>query len=43
MRNSICAIIVTYNRKELLCRNIRSVLGQSVGLDLLIFRIEDSL
>lgn len=37
MGNTLCAIIVTYNRKELLFRNIMSVLGQSVDLDILIF------
>ena len=33
----VCGIIVTYNRKELLIRNINSILGQSYPIDLLIY------
>ncbi len=33
----ICAVVVTYNRKELLVRNIKSLLKQSYPLDIIIF------
>lgn len=35
--NQVCAVIVTYNRKELLIRNINSILKQSVPADILIY------
>ena len=35
--NEICAVIVTYNRKELLFRNIDAILQQSVAADLYIY------
>lgn len=35
--NKVCAVIVTYNRKELLVRNIDSILRQSVPADILIY------
>jgi GT2 family glycosyltransferase len=35
--NDICGVVVTYNRKELLLRNIKSMLIQSYSLDLLIY------
>jgi GT2 family glycosyltransferase len=35
--NTICAVIVTYNRKELLLRNIVSLKEQNIDLDILIF------
>lgn len=34
---TVCAVIVTYNRKELLVRNIKSLLKQSYPLDILIY------
>lgn len=34
---SVCAVIVTYNRKELLLRNITSLLNQTYIMDILIF------
>lgn len=37
MLKSICAVIVTYNRKELLLRNLNAVLMQEYPLDILIF------
>lgn len=33
----ICAVVVTFNRKELLLRNIKSLLSQNYPLDILIF------
>lgn len=33
----ICAVVVTYNRKELLLRNIKSLLKQTYPLDILIY------
>lgn len=33
----ICAVVVTYNRKELLLRNISSLLSQTYPLDILIY------
>lgn len=36
MEYSICAVVVTYNRKELLVRNIRSLLSQTIGMHILI-------
>ena len=33
----ICAVVVTYNRKELLIRNIESLLKQTYPLDILIY------
>lgn len=33
----ICAVVVTYNRKELLIRNIESLLRQTYPLDILIY------
>lgn len=35
--NEICAVIVTYNRKELLLRNINAILKQSIPVDILIY------
>lgn len=37
MKNRICVVVVTYNRKELLLRNIRATLSQTVPVDILIF------
>lgn len=37
MQGKICQIVVTYNRKELLVRNLKSVLKQSYPVDILIF------
>lgn len=37
MGKKVCAVIVTYNRKELLIRNIRSLLKQTYPLDILIY------
>ena len=37
MNSEICAVIVTYNRKELLLRNIQSILKQNIEVDMLIF------
>lgn len=34
---SICAVVVTYNRKDLLLRNIESLLAQKHSLDILIY------
>lgn len=36
MRNRVCSIIVTYNRKELLIRNMKSLLRQTTACDILI-------
>ena len=33
----VCAVVVTYNRKELLCRNIKSLLKQTYPVDILIY------
>ena len=33
----ICSIIITYNRKELLIKNIDAILGQSMKTDILIY------
>lgn len=35
--NEVCAVIVTYNRKELLLRNIKAILNQSIPADILIY------
>lgn len=35
--NKVCAVIVTYNRKKLLLRNVQSILSQSVFADILIY------
>lgn len=35
--NQVCAVIVTYNRKELLIRNVNSILKQSMPADILIY------
>lgn len=35
--NKVCAVIVTYNRKKLLLRNVQSILSQSVAADILIY------
>lgn len=35
--NNICAVVVTYNRKELLLRNITAIMGQTYLTDILIF------
>lgn len=35
-KNLICSIMVTYNRKELLLRNIKSLLNQTLETDILI-------
>ena len=35
-KNLVCAIVVTYNRKELLFRNIKSLLNQKSNIDILI-------
>lgn len=37
MKSKICAVVVTYNRKELLLRNIKATLSQTVSVDILIF------
>lgn len=37
MKNEICAVIVTFNRKNLLLRNIKSILKQTRETDILIF------
>lgn len=37
MNYSVCVIVVTFNRKELLLRNLRSTLSQSFPCDILIF------
>lgn len=34
---SVCAVVVTYNRKELLLRNIRSIQKQTIRPDILIY------
>ena len=36
-QQEICVVVVTYNRKELLLRNIRATLSQTHPLDILIF------
>lgn len=33
----VCGVVVTYNRKELLFRNVKSLLAQSYPLDILIY------
>lgn len=33
----ICAVIVTYNRRELLLRNIKSIMKQNMDVDILIY------
>jgi len=35
--DKICAVIVTYNRKKLLLRNIQSIMSQSAATDILIY------
>ena len=35
--NQVCAVIVTYNRKELLIRNVDSILKQTTLADVLIY------
>ena len=35
--NKVCAVIVTFNRKELLMRNINSLLKQTYPVDILIY------
>lgn len=35
--NQICAVIVTYNRKKLLIRNINNILKQNLSADILIY------
>ena len=37
MRTSVCAVIVTHNRKELLYRNISAILEQTYPVDILIY------
>lgn len=37
MDNKICVVVVTYNRKELLLRNIHATLSQTVPVDILVF------
>ena len=37
MENEICCVVVTYNRKKELLTNIKQLLLQSVGCDILIF------
>ena len=37
MNKTVCAVVVTYNRKELLCRNIESLLNQTHPVDILIY------
>jgi len=41
--NEICAIIVTYNRPELLCRCVENLLKQDYSLDVLIYDNHSSL
>ena len=33
----ICSVVVTYNRKELLIRNIKSIMSQSIKTDIIIY------
>lgn len=37
MKESICSIVVTYNRKELLIRNLESIVKQTIKTDILVF------
>ena len=37
MSDRICVVVVTYNRKDLLLRNLMATLSQSVGVDVLIY------